>query len=398
MQAADTIRWARTGWVIVGLLALVATGPAAQAALVPTPPPDPQSVTVSIPDLAYAALDDVFRVGPFVSLLDVLANDAGPRDRTTLQLLDDQGRPVTRLQVPRVGVFTVQDGYLRLEPVRNPDNTVTVRYRAASPQGGTADGRAVVLATRAISAVTDRSRTNPTQSVTVPIGSNDTLLITGAYRVCGPRLSATAPTRPDVVVVVPPEPGRPQPRACPPSETLTTTDGTWRVNADGTVTFTPAAGARGAARIWYSQDIDYPFDIGTAQIVVVVASIRPTVEPGTTPSPTTSPTSTPTSTGTPGTATPTTRPGGTTGPGGDGTGDAPGTAAGGGTGGGGAGGSASGGGPGGPLAFTGAELGQVLGLAGALLASGVLVLLVVRRRSAEGGPRFDDGTITHHGR
>ena len=372
---------------VLAVLAVLAVAPAAEAAPVPTPSPDPQSVTVSIPDLAYAAIDDVFRVGPIPSLLDVLINDAGPREATTLQLLDDQARPVQQLRLTRVGVLTVSGGYLRLDPAANLGGTATVRYRAASPRGGTSDGTAVIIATRAISVLDDRARTGPGRAVTVPVASNDTLLVTGAYRVCGPRLSATAPTRPDVVVIVPPEPGRPEPRPCPPASTLNTPDGTWTVADDGTVVFSPAAGTRGTARVWYSQDADYPYDVGTARILVVVpGGPRPTPEPGATPSGTTSPGATPSpSDSTPGPgATPGSTPGsgGAGGSGGDSSGAGDGPAAAGGS------GAARG-----PLAFTGSAAGQLALFATGLLAAGT-ALLLVRRRGRPRAVGFPDGPVT----
>lgn len=361
-------------WLVAGLLvgpAGLLAGPAAHAAPVPSPSPDPQPVTVSIPELAYGAVDDSFRVGPFPSLLDVLADDEGPRDPATLQLLDDQGQPVQELRLPGVGVLQVSGGYLRLDPARNLGGTATVRYRAASPQGGSDDGTAAIVATRAVSVLDDRASTGAGRAVTVPVASNDTLLVTGAYRVCGPRLSATRPARPDVVVVVRPEPARPDPRPCPPASTLTTPDGTWAVAEDGTVRFSPAAGARGSARVWYSQDADYPYDVGTGRILVVVSpGPRPTPEPGGTPGPTPSPGTTP-ARGAPG--------GDGAGAGGAGGAGAPGGQGGGagGAAGGSAGGSAAG--AGGPLALTGSSP-LVLALAGSgLLALGA-ALLAARRR------------------
>lgn len=368
----------------MGALAALAFAPAVHAAPVPTPPPDPQSVTVSIPDLAYAARDDVFRVGPFPSLLDVLGNDSGPRAATSLQLLDDEGRPVPRLRLPRVGVLTISDGYLRLDPAANLGGTAAVRYRAASPQGGSSDGSAVIVATRAISVLDDRAQTRAGQPVTVPVASNDTLLVTGAYRVCGPRLSATEPTRPDVVVVVPPEPGRPAPRPCPPPSPLTTPQGTWTVADDGTVGFSPAADTRGSARVWYSQDADYPYDVGTARVRVVVSGPRPTPEPGATPGGTTSPgaTTSPSPAPSPSpspSGEPSLRPGATSGA-------TPGPGGGGGV---------AAGGPTGPLAFTGSSAGQLLLTAAGLVGAGALLLLV-RRPGRPRAAGLTDGPITSH--
>ncbi len=124
------------------------------------------------------AADDASRgntVGQPVPV-DVLANDTGDMDPTTVRLLDGSGQPVTDLTVPGEGVWTVdvQTGVVTFIPqdgfVLNP---TPVRYQVTDSTGDTVTAQVLVTY---LPLATDDVRTGLTigDPVTVPVMGNDT--------------------------------------------------------------------------------------------------------------------------------------------------------------------------------------------------------------------------------
>ena len=339
------------------------------------------SITVTVPQIPYTAAADEFLVGPQVSLLDVLVNDSGPREPSSLRLLDGRGRAVEAIQLPQVGRLDVVEGRVRLTGVTNPRGEARFRYRASDPFGVVSDAGVLVRAGRGIAAVDDEVIAVPGSPVQVDVGANDLLLQTTAVLSCLPRLTLTPPPRRDVVTIVPPLPARSAPRGCPTAEPLVTREGTWTVDGRGMVAFSPVGRRPGSVSVFYEQDTQDPGDSAYARVRVRYDG---STQPGATP--------TPTGGADPGPVAPSPSPGGTT------TGPAP-SPTGGGTG---ADGDSRGGrgeGPGGgvrgadaggrgPLARTGIDAWGMLVVGTGLLAAGAVLGVGVRR--TRGGRRAQD--------
>jgi hypothetical protein len=270
-----TVSKRRTSWValaclLTGLLAATVTAPSVSA---DEGDSDSGGVTVTVPSISYAPHNDVFRVGPYRSRLNVLFNDSGVADPTRLQLLDAHGSATANLTVPRLGHLRVVAGYVVLDPVRGAKGRLSFTYRAASPNGPAAIGHAVVqLFPRVIVAEKDQRTARPGALVTVNVAANDQLIVTGAVTACGPQLFAHPPPRPDPLPVVLPEPDsrRVDCSGHQPRQQLNTAHGHWLVDAHGRVVFRPTHGFHGAARIYYRQASAHPFDLGLASVTVVV--------------------------------------------------------------------------------------------------------------------------------
>jgi hypothetical protein len=256
--------------VVATLLALGSSGPPPAAAAVTA---EGDGVTVTVPVISYAPRDDLFRVGPFRSRLDVLSNDSGLPAPERLQLLDRRGIPTTTVTVPRLARLRVVAGYVVLDPMPRARGHLSFTYRAASPNGPAANGHAVVaLFPRVIVARNDQATTRQHTQVVVDVAANDRLVVSGAVIACGPHLFAHPPRRPDPLLLVLPEPDR-RPVDCAGrhrTQRLTTAQGAWRIDAQGRVAFHPAAGFTGTARAYYRQASAHPFDLGLASVSVSV--------------------------------------------------------------------------------------------------------------------------------
>jgi hypothetical protein len=263
---------------LLATLAFVVASPLAPAAADPSIAPaavsaDGAGVTATVPTIAYGPRDDRFRIGPFSSRLHVLFNDTGVPAPRRLQLLDRRGIPTPKVTVARLGRLRVVAGYVVMDPVPGARGHLSFTYRAASPNGPPANARVVVeLFRRVIVAANDRATTGPRTSVPVDVAANDRLLVAGAVTACAPQLFAHPPRRPDPLPLVLPEPAR-RPIDCVGRDrrrTLTGPHGTWRLDAEGRVVFSPAAGFTGTVRAYYRQASDYPFDLAVAGVSVLV--------------------------------------------------------------------------------------------------------------------------------
>jgi hypothetical protein len=255
--------------VLTGLL--VAT--ASQASVTGAGADEGDGVTVTVPTISYVPRDDLFRVGPYRSRLDVLFNDIGLAAPTRLQLLDAHGIATTTLTVPRLARLRIVTGYVVLDPVRGARGHLSFTYRAGSPNGPPATGHAVVdLFPRVIVAKDDRRGTKPGIAVAVNVAANDRLVVPGASTACTPQLFAHPPRRPDPLPLVLPEPDgrRVDCSGRRFRQRLSNADGHWFVDAHSRVVFRPARGFHGAARVYYRQASGHPFDLGLASVTVTV--------------------------------------------------------------------------------------------------------------------------------
>jgi hypothetical protein len=255
---------------VASLLAPVAVGPTFAPA---ASTDDDDGITVTVPTISYGPRDDLFRVGPYRSRLHVLFNDTGWPAPERLQLVDHRGRPTATVTVPRRARLRVVDGYVVLDPAPGARGRVSFTYRAASPNGPTADGHAVAeLFPRVIVAESDHAKTKRGAPVVVDVADNDRLIVHGAVVACAPQLFAHRPRRPDPLPLVLPEPDL-RPVDCArrqPRQRLTDEHGDWLVDAQGRVVFHPARGFTGTARAYYRQASAHPFDLGVATVSVSV--------------------------------------------------------------------------------------------------------------------------------
>ncbi|GAA1943010.1 beta strand repeat-containing protein [Nocardioides hwasunensis] len=182
-------------------------------------------------------------------LIDVLGNDtagsaAAPIDPATLRLVDPAtGQPVTRVVVPGEGVWTVVDGQVRFEPEKGFSGTATpLGYVVSDANGTQVTATVTVVVGPAGSASPDKDATTPGNPVTVNVLGNDQAapgeeMVPGS--VCLLPETASGKTRSRGA------------QECVKSYTLDGV-GTWVVNADGTITFTPVKGYTGTAEIGYT--------------------------------------------------------------------------------------------------------------------------------------------------
>jgi hypothetical protein len=235
--------------------------------------PDDDGITVTVPTIGYEPRDDLFRVGPYRSRLHVLFNDAGLPAAERLQLLNRHGNPVTTLTLAGRARLRVVHGYVVLDPAPGAKGRISFSYRAASPNGPTADGQGVAeLFPRVIVTRNDQATTRRGTRVVVDVADNDRLVVKGAVLACAPQLFAHRPRQPDPLPLVLPEPDR-RPVDCTghqPRHKLTGEHGVWLVDLQGRVVFRPAAGFTGTVHAYYRQASAHPFDLGVARVTVSV--------------------------------------------------------------------------------------------------------------------------------
>lgn len=107
--------------------------------------------------------------------VDVLANDAGDMDPTTVRLLDPDGVPVTALAVPGQGAWTVdaRTGVVTFTPeVGFPGSPDPVRYQVTDSTGDTVSAQ-VLVTYRPVAADDVRTGRTPGEPVTVEVVGND---------------------------------------------------------------------------------------------------------------------------------------------------------------------------------------------------------------------------------
>lgn len=226
------------------------------------------TVVVVVAGVTPVATDDrgTTRYGTPVTL-DVLANDtAGSTDTPlvadTLRLVNGAGELVTSLDVPGEGTWTVVDGALVFTPADGFTGvTSPVTYSVADSNGTRASAVAVVEVLPTGGAGHDSGSTPGGTPVTVPVLDND---LPGQGESLDPgSVCVLVPGTADCV-----------------KEHTTDGVGTWVVNPDGTVTFTPVPGFSGDASIDY-QVTDTAGVAYTATLTVTVAPVAG--EPGATP-------------------------------------------------------------------------------------------------------------------
>jgi LPXTG-motif cell wall-anchored protein/uncharacterized repeat protein (TIGR01451 family) len=180
-------------------------------------------VPTAQPDISSGPIGKDQSVDPF-------ANDAPgvaevPLDRTSLTLLDPDGKPVDRIEIPGQGVYTVKDGRLVFTPVRGFTGTATpARYRIADANGTTTTSTytPTVLkpAVRDVGKIINENKGIVGDPVTVGTVGQIHGLVPGSVRLVGPN-------GPVLKLKVPGQ-------------------GVWTVDpATGKVTFTPQRGFKG---------------------------------------------------------------------------------------------------------------------------------------------------------
>jgi len=230
------------------------------------------TVTAVVGNNAPVAVDDTARTVEDTAVdIDVLVNDSDP-DGDTLE--------VTAATSADGAVVINDDGTITFTPAAGFTGPATISYTIDDGNGGTGTGTVTVIAVTVLGpggnnapvAVDDTAQTDEDTAVDIDVLVNDS-------DPDGDTLEVTAATSADGAVVV---------------------------NADGTITFTPAAGFTGPATISYTiNDGNGGTDTGTVT-VTVDASPTPTPTPTATATPTPGPTATATPTpGPTATATPT---------------------------------------------------------------------------------------------
>ncbi|MBW1639964.1 tandem-95 repeat protein [Microbacterium resistens] len=152
----------------------------------------------------------------------VLDNDGGALDPSTLNITDPDGNPVKELVVPGEGTWTVnEDGSITFTPEPGfSGNPTPIGYTVEDTEGNPTGATLVV--TYLPEAADDESRNNPRgEAVTVPVLDNDSDNVD-----------------PSTVNITDPD-GNPVKELVVPGE------GTWTVNEDGSITFTPEPGFEG---------------------------------------------------------------------------------------------------------------------------------------------------------
>jgi CshA-type fibril repeat protein len=216
------------------------------------------SVTVTAPP-APAALPDSATTaqGVQVSILP-LTNDSSdpsaPLDPTSVKLLDG-ATPVTTLTVPTQGTYTINpDGSVTFTPVPTFHGSATpVQYQVADKAGQLATSTISVEVTAVTPGASPDSATTPyAHAVNVPLLTNDlegaptAPLVPGSVQLRDPATSTwnTSVSRPAI--------------------------GTYVVNPDGSLTFTPASGYSGTTA-------DLPYRVADANGTYAQSTVRITV-------------------------------------------------------------------------------------------------------------------------
>jgi hypothetical protein len=191
-------------------------------------------VTVSVLNAAPIAVDDRFTVPPGApSTLAVLTNDTDPNTGQTLS--------VASVTTPAKGVVTITNGKVVYTPNAGASGTDTFDYVVSDDLGATDAGTVVLTIDGTPTPVADIAATTSGTAVDIPVNGNDT---------------------------------------DPEGETLTVTDvsdpahGTARINADGTVHYTPVAGFYGADTFTYVVR-DTAGNTATGRVTVNVADAAP---------------------------------------------------------------------------------------------------------------------------
>jgi LPXTG-motif cell wall-anchored protein len=215
------------------------------------------TITITVAGLTPVAVDDRAATPYGVAVdIDVLGNDVpatttAALDPTTLRLIDPTtGQPVVTLTVAEQGVWTVVDGKVRFAPADGFSGTPTpVTYQVADVNGTTAKATITVTVgdpapvQPGVASPVDGTTTegepvtiNVVDGVTPTIGEDvdpDTLcLLPGTVTVNGDKVRVGKATKCVTEVDVP-------------------NVGTFMVNPDGTVTFTPVDGFVGVTSIDY---------------------------------------------------------------------------------------------------------------------------------------------------
>ncbi|MFD6053963.1 CshA/CshB family fibrillar adhesin-related protein [Agromyces sp. NPDC060279] len=155
--------------------------------------------------------------------LNVLDNDSGNADPSTVNITDSDGNPTKELTVPGEGVWTVNDdGSITFTPEDGfLGDPTPISYTVEDENGNQATAKVVV--TYLPDAVDDESLGNdPGSPVTLDVLDND-----------------LGNMDPSTVQIIDPESGEPTKQLTVPGE------GVWHVNDDGTITFTPEEGFTG---------------------------------------------------------------------------------------------------------------------------------------------------------
>ncbi|RYB93817.1 tandem-95 repeat protein [Nocardioides oleivorans] len=209
------------------------------------------TLTITVTPVAPTAVDDRATTPHHTPvLIDVLRNDtpgsvSAAFDPSTLRLVDPAtGRPATTVIVPGEGVWTVVDGQVRFEPEKGFTGTASpIDYTVSDVNGTQVTATITVVVGPIGKAKPDKDQTTPTTPVTVDVLDNDqsapgeelepgsVCLLTGTAS--GKVAAGSSAAR------------------CVKEHTLDGV-GTWVVNADGTITFTPVKGYTGTASIDYT--------------------------------------------------------------------------------------------------------------------------------------------------
>ncbi|TQJ26904.1 CshA-type fibril repeat protein [Curtobacterium citreum] len=198
------------------------------------------TITVTVTSVAPAAHDDWARTAMDTPVtMSVLSNDdagnaATPIVRSTVRLIDGSGASVSRIAVPRNGVWSVNDadGTVTFTPEPGFSGPTKGDYRITDTDGHTSDAVMTVVVGTPPTAKADHRDGEPGTATVVDVLGND-----------GP---GTAPIDPESVRLVDPKTGK-------LVDTVTIAgEGTFTVQPSGTVTFTPVDGYAGTATIRYS--------------------------------------------------------------------------------------------------------------------------------------------------
>lgn len=184
------------------------------------------------PDRATTAARTPVTIDPLAD--DAAGDPATPLDPTSVRLLDRAGAPVMVMTIPGKGTMSVDPatGRITFTPLPGFSGTVSAPYSVADVDGSATRSTVTVVVGTPPTAVDDHRTTAPGKAVTVPVAGNDSSGSTA--------LDASS------VRLVDPETGE-----LVTSVTVVGT-GTFRVGADGAVTFTPEATFAGTATVTYS--------------------------------------------------------------------------------------------------------------------------------------------------
>jgi CshA-type fibril repeat protein len=157
------------------------------------------------------------------------------------------------LVVPGQGTWTVNpDGTVTFDPIPSFTGTATPVAYAVTDTFGNTTGSTITIDVDALPVANDDAANTPfNTAVTLPALTDD---------------AAGSPSDPLVVGSV----VFTSPEATDGGKTLVTTEGTWQVNADGTVTFTPADGYSGTTAPVEYRITDSNGDTDTANLTVTV--------------------------------------------------------------------------------------------------------------------------------